>query len=259
MNSTKTIVLKFGGASVSSPERFSYIAKIIADKKKEFKNVVVVISAMSGKTDELIELANQVHPNPPKRELDMLVSVGERISISLLAMALDNLKVPAISFTGSQSGIITSNTHADARIVDIRPKRLLAHLEKDDVVIVAGFQGMSLAGDITTLGRGGSDTSAVAIAVALDAERVEFYKDVDGVFDSDPKKNAQAKLLKNLTYKDALDIVLKGAKILQNRCLELAEKNALPLHVLSFDSHENTGTIILAPNTKKPVAPLFES
>jgi len=162
----KTIVMKFGGASVAEPESFALIADIICKRSKFFDRCVVVVSAMGDTTNKLIELAHKVSPHPPKRELDMLVSVGERISISLLAMALSSASKEAISFTGSQSGIITCNDHTEAKIVDVRPSRILAQLTKNKIVIVAGFQGVSLDGEITTLGRGGSDTSAVGLAGA---------------------------------------------------------------------------------------------
>ncbi|MBX7067673.1 MAG: aspartate kinase [Parachlamydiales bacterium] len=236
--------MKFGGASVSAPESFQKIAKIIIERSLQDKKLVVVVSAMAGQTDELLELARKVHPNPPTREQDMLVSVGERISIALLAMALERQGKEAVSFTGSQSGIITCENHSDARIVEIRPKRLHEALNQEKVAIVAGFQGMSRKGEITTLGRGGSDTSAVALAVALGAERVEFYKDVPGIFDADPKKNEGAKLMPNLSYADALELAKKGAKVLHARCIELAEKNGVQLAVHSFNDPKLPGTVV---------------
>lgn len=239
----KTLVMKFGGASVASPENFSSIADVILTRMNEFKRVIVVVSAMAKTTDQLIHLANQVNPDPPRREYDMLVSVGERISISLLAMALAKKNRDAISFTGSQSGIITSDAHSEARILDIRPHRLIPCLDAGKIVIVAGFQGVSLKGEITTLGRGGSDTTAVALAVAFGA-KMEFYKDVPGVCSEDPKLNANAVVYPQLSYKEALDIVSKGAKILHPRCIELAYKNRLPLHVLSFINAKEAGTVI---------------
>lgn len=265
-----TIVLKFGGAAVSAPERFASIADIVLARRAHFPKVIVAVSAMGDTTDELIALAHRVHPNPPRREMDMLVSVGERISMSLLAMALDAKGIHARSFTGSQSGILTSPNHADARIVDVRPGRLKPHLEQGSVVIVAGFQGMSTTGEITTLGRGGTDTTAVALGVALGASKVEFYKDVPGIFDADPKKHAGARLLPRLTYTDALGILRQGAQVLHDRCVLLAERNALPLHVLSFEmeterSSPSTasltgGTLILPPeHTPIPEAPVFEA
>jgi aspartate kinase len=245
-NKNRCIVLKFGGASVSSPEAFSSIANIILHRKKNYNKVIVVVSAMGNTTDELISLAHKVNPNPPRRELDMLVSVGERISIALLAMALAAKGTEAISFTGSQSGILTTNDHANAKIVNVKPHRLLPHLANGKIVIVAGFQGMSLEGEITTLGRGGSDTTAVALAIALEAEKVEFFKDVPGVFDQDPKTFPKANLLRELSYQEAYEIMNKGAKILHSRCIRLAEKNSLPLRVLPFARflEEELGTTI---------------
>ena len=201
------IVLKFGGASMASPDAFAFVANIILYRKKKYNKVVVVVSAMGNTTNELIELAHKVNSNPPRRELDMLISIGERMSIALLAMALAAKGTDAISFTGSQSGILTTNDHANAKIVDVKPHRLLAQLAMEKIVIVAGFQGMSLAGEITTLGRGGSDTTAVALAIALGAEKVEFFKDVTGIFDKDPKIFPNATLLNNLTYHEAYNIM----------------------------------------------------
>jgi len=235
----RTLILKFGGAAVATPEQFSAIAEIIAARRQQYSRIVVVVSAMGSTTDDLLKLSLHVHPNPPRRELDMLLTVGERISIALLAMALDGKGIPAISFTGSQSGIITSNDHSEARIVEVKPRRLIAHLNEGKIVIVAGFQGVSRNGEITTLGRGGSDTSAVALGVALEAEKVEFYKDVSGVYTSDPKKDSTAQLLQELDFDAAHELMLKGAKVLHPRSVLLAQKNQLPLHVLSF--HEVKG------------------
>jgi len=237
--------MKFGGAAVATPEQFSQIADIIIQRSEEYDRLVIVVSAMGDTTDQLIALAKTVNPDPPRREYDMLVTVGERISISLLAMALARKNKEAISFTGSQSGIITCEKHTDARIVEVRPGRLIPHLEQGRIAIVAGFQGVSKKGEITTLGRGGSDTTAVALGVALEAEKVEFYKDVQGIFDTDPKKCSTAKLNPYLSYEEALVIVKKGAQVLHERCISLACKNSLPLQILSFHhchlpSHEGT-------------------
>lgn len=240
----KTVVLKFGGAAVANPKRFEQIAEIICQKCEEYQRVVVVVSAMANMTDELLGLANQVHPSPPKRELDMLVSVGERISMSLLAMALDVKGKQAVSLTGSQAGIVTTPQHAEARIIDVRPLRLIRLLEQGKIVIVAGFQGVSREGEITTLGRGGSDTTAVALAIALGAEKVEFYKDVLGIYAEDPKKNPNAAFFSSLDYTEALEILKRGAKVLQSRCVELAAKHRVPLHVLPFADPGLPGTLI---------------
>jgi aspartate kinase len=235
----KTIVLKFGGASLKELSQFRLISQIIIQKKAEYENVLVVVSAMGKMTDELICMANQVSKNPAKRELDMLVSVGERISMSLLAMALDDMGVSAISFTGSQAGIITSRDHTDAKIIEVKPKRISSHLNEGKVVIVAGFQGVSLDGEVTTLGRGGSDTTALALAIALKAEMVEFYKDVKGIFSDDPKKIPDAQFLESLSYKEAMGIILKSErKLLHPRAILLAEKNNIPLLIRSFETLE---------------------
>lgn len=258
-----TIVLKFGGASVSTPESFHFVSDIICERKKKYKNVVVVVSAMGETTDDLIALAKKVNPNPPRRELDMLISTGERQSIALLCMALALKNIDAVSFTGSQAGIITSNSHFDAKILDVRPKRILDALQKNKIVIVAGFQGMSLDGDITTLGRGGTDTTAVALAVALQAEKVEFFKDVNGIYDKDPKKFSDSTLLPILNYTQAYEIMKNGAQVLHDRCIAIAEKNHICLHVLSFNlptSDQNSGTYIqpslYKQNNTTPAQPL---
>lgn len=255
------LVMKFGGASVATPQHFCDIATIIQARSHQYKRIVIVVSAMANTTDHLISLAKQVHPDPPRREYDMLVTVGERISIALLAMALAAKGQDAISFTGSQSGIITCSRHSDARIVEIRPHRLLPFLELGKVVIVAGFQGVSLSGEITTLGRGGSDTSAVALGVALGATQVEFFKDVPGIFEQDPKTHSDARLLPTLSYQAALEIVSKGAKVLHPRCIDLAQKNGIPLHIHSFlDFHhqKKPGTLISDATISRPYTPLYE-
>lgn len=259
MTQHNTLVMKFGGAAVATPQHFSRIADIIIDRMNEYKRIVIVVSAMGNTTDQLIALAKEVNPDPPRREYDMLVTVGERISIALLAMALAKKGVEATSFTGSQSGIITCSRHSEARIIDVRPHRLLKALESGKVAIVAGFQGVSHTGEITTLGRGGSDTTAGALGIAFDADAVEFFKDVPGIFTHDPKKNANAEMYKCLSYKEALDIVLKGAKVLHPRCIELAEKNKLRLHVRTFlDSGRQEGTVIGAERRGVTQPPIYE-
>jgi aspartate kinase len=247
--------MKFGGASVKTPKKFLKVADIILKRAEEYKNIVVVVSAMGKTTDNLLKLAKEVHECPPKREQDMILSVGERISIALLAMALNKKEKESISFTGSQSGIITTCDHTDAKIIDVKPQRIHAALKEGKIVIVAGFQGVSEKKEITTLGRGGSDTSAVALAIALRADKVEFYKDVPGIFEDDPKKNRQAKMFLQMGYQQALDIMYKGAKVLHPRCIELAAKNNLILHVVSFKNlkknNEKKGTLILESNLEK--------
>lgn len=242
----ETLVLKFGGASVATPSHFSQIATIILQRSLQAR-IVVVVSAMEGSTNQLLALAKEVHPSPPPREQDMLVSVGERISIALLAMALNLKGKAAISFTGSQSGIITTSTHSDALILDVKPHRILRALDQNNIVIVAGFQGVSQQGEITTLGRGGSDTTAVALAIALNASRAEFYKDVGGIYSVDPKLDPQAEFFPYLSFEEALSILDRGAKVLHPRCVRLASKNHLPLHVRSFYDpllERHSGTII---------------
>lgn len=255
---SSTLVMKFGGASVATPGHFAQIAKIICERTKSYSRIAVVVSAMGKATDELLALSRIVNPNPPRRELDMLISVGERVSIALLAMALSYEKKEAVSFTGSQSGVITNNTHAEAFIVEMRPHRLLRKLEEEKIVIVAGFQGVSREGEITTLGRGGGDVSAVAIAAALHAEKVEFYKDVSGIFSTDPKQDLQAQMFSSLNYEEAIAIALGGAKILQLRALLLAQKNGIPLHVLSFEEPNKVGTEIFSMGSERFLQPVYE-
>ncbi len=238
------LVMKFGGASVAKEESFLKIAEIIIQRSLTWKKIAVVVSAMGNTTDRLLEMARKVHPEPPKREQDMLVSVGERISIALLAMALARLGKEAVSFTGSQSGIITCENHAEAEIEEVRPKRVKEALDRGLVAIVAGFQGVSRSGEITTLGRGGSDTSAVALAVALGAERVEFYKDVPGIFDRDPKRDAGAKIQAKMSYAEALELVRQGAKVLHEKSVALAAKNHVVLAIHSFERPAEAGTVV---------------
>ena len=227
----KTLVMKFGGASLETPAHFSQAAALIREKKESDCRLVIVVSAMKGMTDQLLTLAESVSKAPPKREVDMLLSVGERVSMSLLAMALEKEGIPAISLTGSQSGIITCNRHSEALIKEVRPTRIIEQLDQGKVVIVAGFQGVSTEKEITTLGRGGSDTTAVALGVALGAKRVEFYKDVKGIYSEDPKKMEDAELFRHLTFQQAL---ILSPKVLHERAILLASKNGLPLHVISY-------------------------
>lgn len=242
----RTLVMKFGGASLSKASQFDTVTSLILKKREEYEHIVIVVSAMGETTNELIALAKSVNSTPPQRELDMLISVGERISMSLLAMAIAKKGFEAVSFTGSQSGIITSHEHSEAKIVEVKPHRILKNLEQNKIIIVAGFQGVSRHGEITTLGRGGSDTTAVSLAIALGAEKVEFYKDVPGFFTEDPKIDANSKHLPVLSYDEAIKIVEKGAKILHQRSLLLARLNQIPLHVLSFKENDQklSGTVI---------------
>lgn len=255
------LVMKFGGASVASPDCFSRIASIILKRLDDYPRIAIVVSAMGDTTDQLISMAKEVDPEPPQREYDMLVSVGERISISLLAMALAAKKRHAVSFTGSQSGIITCGRHTDARIIDVRPHRIMPILDSGDIVIVAGFQGVSRKGEITTLGRGGSDTTAVALAAAIGAAKVEFYKDVPGIFLEDPKKNPETLLLRELSYDEAASIVKNGSEILHPRSIFLAKKNSLLLHVrsfLDFSGEKLEGTLIGNPADLRRTIPTYE-
>jgi aspartate kinase len=238
------VVLKFGGASVASPFDFDRVAEIVKSKVQEGNKIVVVVSAMLKSTDQLIDMAHLVHPNPPKRELDMLVSVGERISIALLAMSLDKIGIEAISLTGSQSGVITSIHHTEALIIDVKPSRVRKLLELNKVVIVAGFQGVSKDGDITTLGRGGSDTSAVALAIALGSSKVEFFKEVQGIYDKDPLKHQEAKFYPSLNYDSMIELCKNGAKVLHERAVSLAKKNGIVLEIKSFKNRNLPFTTI---------------
>lgn len=241
----KTLVMKFGGASVASLDCFSTIADLIALRINAYKRVIVVVSAMGETTNQLIQMAKKIHPNPPPREYDMLVSVGERVSSALLAMALAAKGHEALSFTGSQAGIITSNHHTEAKILNVRLHRIQHLLDTGKVIIIAGFQGVSETGQITTLGRGGSDITAVALAAATGAEKVEFFKDIEGIYSIDPKKDSTATLFEKLSYSQALDIVARGEKaVLHARSILMAEKNKIPLHVRSFLLPTSPGTFI---------------
>jgi aspartate kinase len=216
------VVQKYGGTSVGSPERILAVAQRIAYCREQTRGLVVVVSAMGHTTDELIDLAQKVSQNPPRREMDMLLSTGERISMALLSMALSDLGVPAISFTGSQSGIITDGSHRRARIKRILGDRIREAVEAGKVAIVAGFQGVSEQKEITTLGRGGSDTTAVALAAALDADVCEIYTDVDGVFSADPRKVSGAKHLTSLSHDLMVELASRWAGVLHPRSVEVA-------------------------------------
>lgn len=239
------IVQKFGGSSVADAEGMKRVAARIVATKKAGNQVVVVVSAMGDTTDELIDLANQVSPIPPGRELDMLLTAGERISMALLAMAINNLGFEAQSFTGSQAGVITDSTHGKARIIDVTPGRIREAIEGGNIAIVAGFQGISQdTKDITTLGRGGSDTTAVALAAALEADVCEIYTDVDGIFSADPRAVPSARKLETVTYEEMLELAAAGAKVLHLRCVEYARRYNLPIHVRSsFSPLEGTWVV----------------
>jgi aspartate kinase len=240
------IVQKYGGSSVADAEGMKRVAARIVASKKAGNQVVVVVSAMGDTTDELIELANAVTPIPQGRELDMLLTAGERISMALLAMAINNLGFEARSFTGSQAGVITDSVHGKARIIDVTPGRIREAIDEGAIAIVAGFQGISQdTKDITTLGRGGSDTTAVALAAALEADVCEIYTDVDGVFSADPRVVPAARKLKTVTYEEMLELAAAGAKVLHLRCVEYARRYDLPIHVRSSFS-PNEGTWVVA-------------
>jgi aspartate kinase len=239
------VVQKYGGSSVADAAGIKRVAQRIVETARAGHAVVVVVSAMGDTTDDLIDLAEQVSPAPPGRELDMLLTAGERISMALLAMAISDLGVEARSFTGSQAGVITDTTHGKARIIDVTPGRISSALDSGAVAIVAGFQGVSQdTKDITTLGRGGSDTTAVALAAALGAQVCEIYSDVDGVFTADPRIVASARKLSTITYEEMLEMAASGAKILHPRCVEYARRFDLPIHVRSsFSDREGTRVV----------------
>ena len=229
------IVQKFGGSSVSDAESIKRVAKRIVDTRREGHDVVVVVSAMGDTTDDLLDLANEVTPIPAPRELDMLLTAGERISMALLAMAIKGLGAEAYSFTGSQAGMITDSQHGRARIVQVTPGRVKEALDKNAIAIVAGFQGFNRdTRDITTLGRGGSDTTAVALAAALGADECEIYTDVDGVFSADPRAVPKAHKLESITSEEMLELAASGAKVLHLRAVEFARRHGVTLRVLSI-------------------------
>ncbi len=233
------VVQKYGGSSVADVERIRKVASRVKARQDAGEKLVVVVSAMGDTTDELLALAKQVSADPPRRELDMLLTCGERISMALLSMALQELGAPAISFTGSQSGIITTDDHAQARIVEVRPQRIHEALDAGKVVIVAGYQGVSFRREVTTLGRGGSDTTAVALAAALGAEACEIYSDVDGIFTADPRVVPDARKLEALTHEEMQELAAAGAKVLNAQAVEWARTRGI---VILAKSTHGTGT-----------------
>jgi len=236
------VVQKYGGSSVADVDRIRSVARRVVDTVKAGHRVVVVVSAMGNTTNELLALARSVTPSPRRRELDLLVSVGERVSMTLLAMAIHDLGVPARSFTGSQSGIITDNNHVAARVEEVRPHRLFEALDSGHVVIVAGFQGVSRGGEVTTLGRGGSDTTAVVLAAALNAQWCELCSDVDGVFTADPRVVPDARRLDTLPLDAAVALSRGGAKVLHAQAVELARSLGVQLHAASTTRRAGSGT-----------------
>ena len=245
------VVQKYGGSSVSDAESIKRVARRIVETRKAGHEVCVVVSAMGDTTDELLDLAKQVSPLPPGREMDMLLTAGERISMALLAMAIANLGHTARSFTGSQAGVITDSSHGKARIIDVTPGRIRGALDNGDIAIVAGFQGVSQdSKDITTLGRGGSDTTAVALAAALRADVCEIYTDVDGVFTADPRIVPNARKIDRLSNEEMLEMAACGARILHLRCVEYARRFDIPIHVRSSFSYRE-GTLIVTQSAEE--------
>ena len=237
------IVQKFGGSSVANAERVMNVASIVTDTYAKGNDVVVVVSAQGDTTDDLIEKANEINPKASKREKDMLLAAGEQISISLLAMAIEKLGYHAVSLLGWQAGFNTTSAHTSARIRKVEPDRIKKELDKKNIVIVAGFQGLSKYGDITTLGRGGSDTSAVAIAAAMHADLCQIFTDVEGVYTADPRKVKNAKKLQEISYDEMLELATLGAQVLNNRSVEMAKKYNIELEVLSSMT-KASGTIV---------------
>jgi aspartate kinase len=238
------IVQKFGGSSVGTLERIKHVASRVMQTKQQGHDVVVVVSAMQGETDRLIKLVNTLTPDPNPREYDVIVSTGEQVSMALLAVALHAKGCPARSYTGPQVGIITDNCHTTARILDVTTGVIHKDLSEGYVIVVAGFQGKNEHGDITTLGRGGSDTTAVALAAALKAHECQIYTDVDGVYTTDPRMIPEASLLAHISFEEMLEMSSLGAKVLQMRSVELASKHNMPVRVLSTFSNNNVGTLV---------------
>jgi len=239
------VVQKYGGSSLTDADSIKRVARRIVETRKAGNEVCVVVSAMGDTTDELFDLAQQVSPLPPAREMDMLLTAGERMSMALVAMAIANLGHTARSFTGSQAGVITDSAHGKARIIDVTPGRIRGALDDGDIAIVAGFQGVSaVSKDVTTLGRGGSDTTAVALAAALKADVCEIYTDVDGVFTADPRIVPTARRIARLSNEEMLEMAASGAKILHLRCVEYARRFDMPIHVRSSFSNRE-GTLIV--------------
>ena len=239
----RLIVQKYGGTSVGSVERIKEVAKKIVASKKDGLDIVVVVSAMGGETDKLVEMAYEISPEPGKREMDMLLSSGERVSCSLLAMAIQNIGYKAASFTGRQVGILTDSAHTKARIKKIEAHKINRAFKEGLIVIVAGFQGIDEKENVTTLGRGGSDTSAVALASALNADLCEIYSDVEGVFTTDPNVEPEARKLNKVSYEEMMEMASSGAKILQIRAVQFAKKYNVPVYVKS-SFKKGDGTLV---------------
>ena len=239
------IVQKFGGSSVANTERVFNVARIISETYKQGNDVVVVLSAQGDTTDDLIAKAKEINPNASKREMDMLLSTGEQISVSLCAMALESMGFQAVSLTGWQAGLRTDDVHGDARVQALSNDRIRRELAQGKIVVVTGFQGINAAGDVTTLGRGGSDTTAVALAAFLQADRCHIYTDVDGVYDRDPRKHTDAVRYEIMDYDHMLTLARQGAQVLHDRCVELAKQYGVPIRVLS-SFRPGEGTLVTA-------------
>jgi len=238
------VVQKFGGTSVGDLDRIQNVANIVKSYKEKGNDVVVVVSAMAGETNKLLEYANHFSKTPPQREVDLLVSSGERVTSALLSIALQAMGIDAIALTGRQAGIKTTSDHTKARIMDIDPEKMQKHLKEGKVVIVAGFQGINENGDVTTLGRGGSDLTAVAIAGALNADKCEIYTDVDGIYTTDPRIEPKARKIDVISYDEMLELASLGAKVMQSRSVELAKKLNVDIEVKSSFKPEVKGTLI---------------
>ncbi|MDO5437396.1 MAG: aspartate kinase [bacterium] len=239
------IVQKFGGTSLADIDKIKNVANAVVREKKLGNDVIVVVSAMGHTTDNLIKLAHEISEHPSEREMDMLMSTGEQISIALLTMAIHELGYSAVSMTGAQVGILTEDTHSRARIVDIKTEKLLEHVNNGEIVIVAGFQGVTKEGEITTLGRGGSDTSAVAIAAKLQVERCDIYSDVEGIYTTDPRVVPTAKKLKEISYEEMLELARVGANVLHPRSVETAKQFQVPMRLRSSFKLDDLGTLVI--------------
>ena len=251
------IVQKYGGTSVANPERIRKVADRVARFHKAGHQIVVVVSAMSGETDKLIKLAKEVQATPDPRELDVVIATGEQVTIGLTAMALMNIGIPAVSYTGLQVRILTDEAHTKARILDIDQHNMRADLDAGKVVVVAGFQGVNAAGHITTLGRGGSDTTGVALAAALSADECQIYPAVDGVYTTDPRVVPEARRLETITFEEMLEMASMGSKVLQIRSVEFAGKYKVKLRVLSSFEDKNDGTLITFEEDRKMEQPII--
>jgi aspartate kinase len=256
------VVQKYGGSSVADPEKIQQVARHVAATRASGRQVVVVVSAMGKTTENLLALARSLAAEPPRRELDMLVSTGERVTMALLSMALTSLGIDAVSFTGSQSGIITNERHFDAEIIEVRPQRIWEELARARVVIVAGYQGMSVRREITTLGRGGSDTTAVALTAALGAEHCEIYSDVDGIYSADPRSVAEARHLPSIDYETMQEMAESGAKVLNARAVDWAKRHRVVIHARKTVDFAERGTgreTRVQPNSAEQAAIVVDS